>query len=472
MEAGPWTAPRTQVVAGVTAGVALGIAVALLSPPLAVLAVAGLAAAFAILRWPELGLLGFIAVANLLPFAVVPVRFGLSLTFVDVLVTGTLVAWLYWVIFRSRAPAGSRLALPVLVFLGLAIASFVLGLAYSISPERARLFFKSLNSTFLFFSVLNCLGSLTAVSRAMSLLLACGSAAAGLALFLFFIPSATAIQLLSALGPLGYPTGPGVLRPIADTDTLRAIGTSIDPNVLGGLMMLTSAALVGQLFSAKPLFPRWALWPMLGLAAAALLLTMSRSAWVGFAAAVVMLATIQYRRLWILMAVFMIALPLLPQAEVFVARLQSGLAFEDRASAMRLGEYQDAIELILAYPWFGIGFGEPPSIDLYLGVSSMYLLVGQEMGLLGLGAFLTVLGLAALEIARGLRTVSEPETRGILLGLAAALCSAVVAGLADHYFTNIIFPHMVALLWLYLGLAVAVVRLSEEPSAQPRLPRT
>jgi len=55
-------------------------------------------------------------------------------------------------------------------------------------------------------------------------------AAAAIALMLYFLSTDLANRLLSLLRPLGYPSG-DVLRFIAYTDTQRAIGTAIDPNL-------------------------------------------------------------------------------------------------------------------------------------------------------------------------------------------------------------------------------------------------
>ena len=41
------------------------------------------------------------------------------------------------------------------------------------------------------------------------------------------------------------------------------------------------------------------------------------------------------------------------------------------SAQMRLGEYRDALRLIAAYPWFGVGFGAAPEIELYIAASSM-----------------------------------------------------------------------------------------------------
>ena len=56
-----------------------------------------------------------------------------------------------------------------------------------------------------------------------------------------------------------------------------------------------------------------------------------------------------------------------------------------------MGEYANAITLLQRYPLLGIGFGLSPDIDVTAGVSSVYLLVAEQTGLLGLGAYLAAL---------------------------------------------------------------------------------
>ena len=51
---------------------------------------------------------------------------------------------------------------------------------------------------------------------------------------------------------------------------MRAIGTAVDPNVLGGMMILVGGLLVPQLFTRETIFPRWLTWIMLATAVAAL----------------------------------------------------------------------------------------------------------------------------------------------------------------------------------------------------------
>jgi O-antigen ligase len=134
---------------------------------------------------------------------------------------------------------------------------------------------------------------------------------------------------------------------------------------------------------------------------------------------------------------------------------------------MRFGEYKDALILISRYPWFGVGFAGAPNIDIYIGVSMVYLLIAEEMGLVGLGVFLLIMALAITQILQGLaRLTDNPRRDSILLGLFSALLAVLLTGIFDHYFFNINFQHAVALFWLCVGLAIATTLLPAENSVK------
>ena len=128
---------------------------------------------------------------------------------------------------------------------------------------------------------------------------------------------------------------------------------------------------------------------------------------------------------------------------------------------MRLAEYNNAIAVIQAYPFFGIGFGRAPDIDLVAGVSSIYLAIAQRIGLVGLAAFITLMLSLFVQSWRSLSTAvaQHNETHASwLIGLQAGVLAALAVGLLDHYYFNIEFSHMTALLWYTIGLMLAIMR--------------
>lgn len=451
-------------------GGVLGVGIAAAGPLIVVAGLAGLALGAAMLVNTRIGLLAFVGAATLLPFGVLPVPLGpVKLTFVDVTLSVLLLVWLGRILVQPEEKLRTSGLEPlVLIFIGLAVVSFLIGTSYSTSAEAARLFLKFVNGVLLFFTTINCVRTRRQVELVVGALVLGAAASASIGIILYYLPADLAVRLLSALAPLNYPAGAGVLRYIASTTTLRAISTSIDPNVFGAMLMLGGTLGLSQMLSPKPVVARrWLL--VLAAPILALLLSYSRGSWIAMLVAALAMATLRYRRLWLIavLAVAVVGLGLVPGLDQYLGHLQSGIEFQDQAAAMRLGEYKDALNLIAQYPFFGVGFGSAPDVNQYVGVSSIYLLVAEQMGLIGLGAFLLTVGAVLWRAFAALRRGGDPATQGLLLGVAAALVGAMTAGAFDHHFVNLQFPHLIALFWLLMGLTTVSVKLSGPAESEP-----
>jgi len=443
----------------------------------ALIAGAGLAALLLglwMLRNVEVAYWVVIGVVCLLPFASFPFDIGVTPTFLDAALGALFLIWALQVATGAQLlnrpsvyPFPHPLALPIAVFLLLAVGSFVFGLAHApLTSYVLRHFAEILLSVALFFLVVNTVRDAGRLQRLVRALILCAFAAAALGIVLYvvaaYISDDLVIRALSALGRLGYPTGPGVLRYIREDPELpmRATSTSVDPNVLGSLLNLALGIAAPQLFTQRPLIRRRYLALMMGVMALCLGLTISRGSLVGVGVALGVLATLRYRKLWLLLLVALVLLLVLPQTQDYVAHFVQGIQVEDLATQMRFGEYKDALILIGRYPWLGVGFAGSPDIDTYIGVSMVYLLIAEQMGLVGLASFLVVMGVF---LARFWRTralaASDPELEPVWWGLHAGLIGALVGGIFDHYFFNLDFPHSVTLFWLVVGLATAATEM-------------
>lgn len=463
----PWAAsPWTALGLAGAAALVVGVLVAAL-PPLAVVAgLVGLLGMGVLLTRPVLGLFAFAAVVATLPFGVIPVRLGVQLTFVDAVLLATFLALLFHLPNLVRQLGGFVLGgtgAALVLFVATAVAALIVGSgSTSLSADLTRRFLKLMASTLLFVAAVNLLRRREHLEWLLRSLLLGGALGGGVGTALWLLPPATQLQLLLRLAPLGYPTS-SVLRYVPGpnetyTDQLRAIGTSVDPNVFGGTLMLAMAVLALQWVARDRLFPR----PFLLLLAlptlAGLIASLSRASWVGLFVGVLLVGSLRYRRLWLWAALGLLAVLVTPLGQDLVERFVSGFSAADRATAFRLGEYRNALTLIQRYPLLGIGFGASPDIDVSAGVSSVYLLVGQQMGLLGLTFYLLALAALVRNSFIALRVVQDERLYGILAGLLAAFTAALVAGVADHYFANQVFPHAVALFWLYAALLATATR--------------
>jgi hypothetical protein len=450
-----------------------GYAVAL-GPLYALAGAIALAGGALLLTSVQWGLYALIGVACLLPFATFPFKLGFTPSFLDAALLMMFVVWLARLATgRERQFDPSPIGWAIFIFLGLAVFAFLRGLTYA-RPTATTLrdFVEIILGIAIYFVVVNNVRQPAQIARTMRILMLAGAGAALIGVVFYVIPEAWTVRILDALGRFNYPGGYGALRYIEDdpSNPMRAIGTSVDPNVLGGLMVLITAATAPQLVERRPLLPRALVAAMLAVDGLCLYLTYSRGSMVGLGAALVLLGVVRYRRLLPIGLAGAALLLLLPQAQGYVSHFLEGLRGQDLATQMRFGEYRDALRLIAEYPWFGVGFAGAPSIDLYLGVSNLYLLIAEEMGIVGLAAFLLTMLLFFNELRKGRRRRLPEEREGIALGIGAAVAGGLTAGVFDHYLFNLAYPHMTSLFWLCIGLGVAAVheRANERMSESAR----
>jgi len=453
----------------VAGGLFAALLVAVAGPMYAVAALVGAIGAVLVLRDMRWGFILLLAVVALLPFAALPVKIVFTPTFLDVALAALYFVWILRLATRRQAGlSGTVLNVLVLLFLALAGFAFFNGLRFGMpTVTTMRNFAELALAIFFFFLVLGWTRDESQLYFLARVIIVMGAGAAAIAVLFYVIPDTWTIRTLDALGRFNYPGGAGALRYIEDDpeNAMRAIGTMVDPNVLGGFMILIAALTAPQLVSVKPLFRRWLVALFLVIELAALYLTYSRGSLVGLAVAVLVMGVMRYRKLLWLAAAAGILLLLLPPAQAYVARFVEGIQLQDQATLMRLGEYRDAVGLISRYPWFGVGFSGSPDADLYVGVSSVYLLMAEEMGLVGVVIFLITILAFFMVLWQGWRRLvhsgqPNPRLEALLLGIGAAVAGAMVGGVFDHYLFNLVYPHMAVLFWLYLGLGVRASQLA------------
>ena len=85
---------------------------------------------------------------------------------------------------------------------------------------------------------------------------------------------------------------------------MRAIGTSVDPNALGGLMVFLTIISVAHFFAGKAILPRRYLLIISTLMLVALYLTFSRGSLLGVVAGLGIIGLLRYRKMvWAMVGV-------------------------------------------------------------------------------------------------------------------------------------------------------------------------
>lgn len=464
---------------GVFAGIVavLGGIVLAVGGPLAALALlAAGAGGLIVLRNMEIGFWGVIGVICLIPFGTIPVDVGITPTFLDAALGAVIGVWLLRLVTgRQRTVVTSPITLPLVIFIIVALFAFIFGLGNGpLTTQLLRRFAELLLSMGFTLVVIDFCTDWERLERLVKVLLWTGAGGAAIGIGLWLLPDGTANDVLNALQRIGYPGG-WVIRYIEDNPELseRAISTAIDPNALGGLLLMIGALAGPQLVAKRPLLPRWQIAGIFGLLLICLILTFSRGAMFGLAAGLGFVAVVRYRRLIPYMLVGGLLFLALPMTQGYVTRFIEGIQGQDLATQMRFGEYRDALALIRRYPVFGVGFAGSPDIDLYLGVAMIYLTIGQQMVLLGLGTFFVLIGVVfGYAFANRHRFGAQQAHDGVWLGLHAALLGGLAAGIFDHYLFNIDFHHAVTIFWLLVGLATAATRLGQHTPTPENTPAT
>lgn len=460
----------TGIAAAILAAV-IGLSLAVVGPIYTVALLIALTGAIWVMWRLENAVWAVLGIIALLPFGALPFKVVITPTLLDLALGAALFLYLSQWMFRERRQlATTPIHMLLILFILLAIFSFIAGLRYSgLAINVMRKFAEFVLSVGFVLVLVDILRTPDQLRRMTTVILLTGALAAMLGIVLWMIPDSLADRVLARLAIVGYPDA-GVIQYIEQNPELgeRAIGTSVNPNSLGGFLVMVAALATPQLLSRYPVTgKRWHVMLILLLLVGCLVLTFSRGSMLAFVAASLFIAALRYRRALAILAVIALTLFILPWSQAYIARFMSGFQGEDLATQMRFGEYTDALTLVSRYPLFGVGFTGAPDIDIYLGVSSVYLLIAENMGLLGLAAFLVLMA-AVIVYGLSARHAAEqiPGLAAIWLGLLAALISALVNGIGDHYFFNLEFQHAVLIFWICVGMSLAATRIALARSSE------
>lgn len=445
----------------------LGLSLAFVGPIYTVALFIGLVGAVWMFAGLHNALLTIILIIALLPYGTLPVKIVFTPTFLDIAML------VFFFLYIGEWMTGYRRNLTVtpvhailILFILLSVFSFVVGLRNAgITSTVARGFAEYVLSMLFALVLVDVLKEPEDLKRVVLILMVAGSVTALLGAIFWLMPDTLTESLLMRLSVIGYPEN-GIIQYIEQNPDLpeRAISMWANPNSLGGFLVMVAALVAPQMMAQNSITgKRWHSLVMLGLIVLCLVLTFSRGSMLAFGAALVFIAALRYRKLLLILAVIAVLILVLPWTQFYVLRLIEGFQGADLATQMRFGEYRDALQLISRYPLFGVGFTGTPDIDLYIGVSNVYLTIASNMGLLGLTAFLVLMGAIFLYGWRARQYVDlVPGLRPILLGLLAGLVGALANGIFDHYFFNIGFHPAVTILWTFVGMTLAAAHIAIE----------
>jgi O-antigen ligase len=228
------------------------------------------------------------------------------------------------------------------------------------------------------------------------------------------------------------------------------------------------------------------LWMVTGILLAALVASFSRGAWLGAAIGVLgMLLALGGRSARVGLVVAGLALLLLlggtqflpaPMATRLTSITSAVQLFDPSTVAVtpanfavveRMAQLWAGWKMFLAHPLLGVGpgnytaayqeFTAGPWFASRGHAHNYYLQIAAEAGLLGLAAYLILLGSVVRTLYQGYSHTSAPMRRAILIGICGIIAATAGHGLFEHVYVL----HMTIQAATVWGLGVALVRSSE-----------
>ncbi len=444
--------PLFHIVLGCGWGVVLGIACLLLSGKLVLGALGALIFLYALIKRPEIGLIGILIATASVVFEdrlpLIPLG-GFSLHIPDVLLLTSLgLIILRWMGERNFKLVRTPLDWPLLAFVGITLLSTIVAiLGSSVDPILSRRAIRTLLYYLTFFIVTNLVRERRQLIFLVNGILLLATVVAAMMVAQYIVGNSIAII-------------PGRVEELQTEGVAYQDITRILPP--GQSVVMVAFVALFCLLILQEFKPAGIMWLLtqIGLLGAAILVTFLRSYWATIAIVILLMIFIfrgQERQKYIIwvsvilisLAVLLILVYNLPNSEgaklAGAATERIGTLFraetfqgEDKSFTWRKIEMQYALPQILSHPLLGMGMGAnyrpwDSRIDIpgdqsgrsYLHNGHLLLLI--QSGLLG---YLSFIWLSFSFLARGYKhwkAVNDQRMKGVVLGFSAIFLAAFLA---------------------------------------------
>lgn len=244
----------------------------------------------------------------------------------------------------------------------------------------------------------------------------------------------------------------------------RVYSTFSNPNNFAQLLVLFMPFFVPVFVYSKRKTDK--ILALLGFAVTfvSLLMTYSRSCWVGFALSAILFVFI-YDRRWIIPAVLLViaAIPFLP--ETIINRIFTIGSMEDTSNSYRIYIWKSCWNMIKDFGSTGLGLGPASFSVMYPGYSSpvavtaphshmLYMQIILEMGVLGFVAFFGFI-FALVKKAAGAMRKMHDELRCYTIAALSSLFGIAFVCCAEYIW---FYPRIMFAFWIVPGLMLAFIR--------------
>ena len=330
------------------------------------------------------------------------------------------------------------LIMPLLAFALVQIISTITSVSPFLSAQNLIV---SLVSMALYFVIINTIKSKEELDKAIKIFIITA-----------FIMSCYGIMQYYTLGTTSKAWVDVELNPDLKT---RVIGTFGNPNVFAEYLEHILPASIALIFVYKKWMNKAIAAVLATVMFICLLLTSSRGAWLGFAAAMIMFTVVKLSKYILLFLVGgILTIPLVPK--VIIQRISTIGNIKDSSNEYRTYIWEGTIKMIKDFWVTGVGYGYWAFKNTFYEYSikgtktwhshNMYLEIMAEMGIFGLLTFAWfVLSLFKHSIKFILKT-KDKYLSYISAGLLAGFLSIMVHGVAEHI---LYMPKSVIMFWMF-----------------------
>jgi O-antigen ligase len=259
----------------------------------------------------------------------------------------------------------------------------------------------------------------------------------------------TGALVMSIIGVVGYFTGFTLYR--GRTISLFANKSYTS---LGFYLLMTSCLVLGLIIYEKNRKKVLAFFLLLIVYFSCIMVTLTRSIWLGFFSAS-LITLFLYRKKLILLFPLMILIFFLLFPSNFTSRFMSILDFQNYAKAGgvlsdRVQLWQSAIKMIEDYPVLGVGYGKRIFKKVYIkekyilphakerralpNAHNLYLDTGVQLGIPGIILFLFLIGVFFKRTIATYKNTTDYSFKGVILGCLLGIYEFLQIGLTGNLF--------------------------------------
>ncbi len=285
----------------------------------------------------------------------------------------------------------------------------------------------------------------------------------------FIVFSATIVALI---GLYQYKVGVPIDAAWVDVENNPDIKARVysvfgNPNVLAEYLIMIIPLSISLFWYTKKAHKKLIFLATSAILSLALVLTLSRGGWLGFAfSALIFVILVEKRLLLSIIPVSLAGIFLLPQS--ILNRIISIGNFADSSNAYRLKMWEITLDIIRDNPIAGVGFGHLPfkeTFESYIRTMptyhahNTYLEIAAELGIPGLLAFLFLLFVI---FKYGIQKLIHQENRYIRI-MAAGLFSGLAGLLVHGAVENVIYlTRIIVYFWVLIGLILVLMKIQKQ----------